>query len=77
MITLEFDEDIHEFKILAMHNFENQSELKASGKQFPLRGKLKSLSSYYNNMYGYISDDHTFVWVEMRQAVLLDLSKNY
>ncbi len=59
-----------------MHNFENQDELVASGKKFPLRGKLKGISSFYFSLFGYISDDYTFVWVELRQAVLLELQKS-
>ena len=74
---LEFDEEIGEFKIFSMHNFENQDELVISGKRFPLRGKLRSISSFYHSMFGYISDDYTFVWVEFRQAVILELQKSH
>ena len=71
MITLEYDEEIGEFGVFAMHNFENQEELKASGKKLPMRGKLRTLSSFFTNMIGYISDDSTFVYVELRQAVMM------
>ncbi|CDW71891.1 UNKNOWN [Stylonychia lemnae] len=70
LITLEFDEEIHEFKVIAMHNFENENALKDSGKQFPIRGKLRSIHSKFFSLFGYLSDDHTFVYVEMRQAVV-------
>ena len=49
-----------------MHNFENEDKLEASGKKFPFRGKLRSISSYYTTLFGYISDDSTFVSVELK-----------
>lgn len=77
MLTLEFDPEVAEFKILAMHNFENQQEFKVhgSGKAFPFRGRLKSINSYYTSLFGYITDDSTFAWVELRQAVMPELNK--
>eukprot|EP00347_Sterkiella_histriomuscorum_P002524 403367821 len=72
LITLEYDEEIGEFKIFSMHNFENNNEVKASGKQYPLRGKLRSISSYYFSLVGYISDDNIFTFFELRQAVMPD-----
>ena len=55
-----------------MHNFENETALKDSGKQFPLRGKLRSLHTKFSSIFGYITDDHTFVSVEMRPAVVAE-----
>ena len=65
LITLEWDTEIAEFKVLAMHNFENQTELEDSGKRFPMRGKLRSLG----HRVGYISDDYTWVNVEVREDI--------
>ena len=42
-MMLEFDKEIGEFRILALHNFENQLELEETGKKYPLRGKLRSV----------------------------------
>lgn len=63
---LEFDEEINEFKIITLHNFENQIELDETGKKFPMRGKLRTISTSYASMFGYLSDDYTWVCVELR-----------
>jgi len=65
LITLEWDLETAEFKVLAMHNFENQSELEDSGKRFPMRGKLRSMG----NRVGYLSDDYTWVNLESRADI--------
>lgn len=57
-----------------MHNFENQLELEATGKKFPLRGKLRSIATTScggKSMFGYVSDDHTWVHVELREQQLM------
>jgi len=65
IVILEFEEESCEFKILTMFNFQNQSDLEDSGKKFPARGKLRS--SPLAGMFGYLSDDWTWVHVEMRR----------
>ena len=40
-VTLEMDLEVLEFKILCMHNFENQRNLKSSGKINPRQGFLQ------------------------------------
>jgi hypothetical protein len=68
---LEFDGETSDFKITALHNLEKQLQLEATGKKFPLRGKLRSISTPNQTMYGYISDDHTWVSVELREKVAI------
>ena len=65
LVTLEWDIDVAEFKIIAMHNFENQIEIENSGKRFPMRGKLRSLM----NRVGYLTDDFTWVNLELREDI--------
>lgn len=62
ILTLEYDEESAEFKILALHNFENDFEMQETGKKYPIRGKLRSTQS----MCGYLSDDHTWVSIEFK-----------
>lgn len=40
---LEFDEEISEFKILAMHNFNNDPKLQDLQHRFPLSGKFRTI----------------------------------
>lgn len=36
---------------------------------FPMRGKLRSLSSQVATLFGYISDDCTWISVELKQGI--------
>ena len=51
-----------------MHNFENQIELETTGKKYPTKGKLRSVG---HHMFGYLSDDYTWVSVEARSGDFL------
>ena len=58
-----------------MHNFESEYKLESSGKRFPVRGKLVSLSGNGVSLFGYLSDDYTFAFVELKQSVLYELNQ--
>lgn len=66
IIMLEYDEETAEFKTLSMHNFENQLELEQTGKKFPFRGKLRAINTNNLAMAGYVSDDYTWVSIELK-----------
>ena len=79
-MVLEFDEEVSEFSILALHNcqyypdlekqnvgrFRTLTEVNETGKKWPFVGKLRSISSYFITGFGYIVDDWKFLWVELR-----------
>jgi hypothetical protein len=67
-MILEFDEDSQEFEVDFLYNFENQLELEDSGKRFPVRGKIRRGVTESMVMIGYISDDHTWVSMELRKG---------
>jgi hypothetical protein len=63
LVTLEYDEETGEFRILALHNLENELDLEETGKKFPLRGKLRSNGG---SIFGYVSDDYKWVHISLK-----------
>lgn len=66
-------------KVLALYNFENQSELEDTGKRYPIRGKLRTVTAPDGtSIIGYLSDDHTWVSIVLRDrgAVSYKLSEH-
>ena len=69
---LEYEEETGEFSVLAMHNFEHQIELEGTGKRFPAKGRLRSVNSDRLSLYGYLSDDHVWVSIQLRSTPKLE-----
>jgi hypothetical protein len=69
-VIIEYDNDIGEFKILGMHNFENLDSILSNSKKFPLNGKLRGLSSFYFTGFGLIGSDNKYIWVEFKPSSL-------
>jgi len=68
-IILAFDEETSEFATFAIFNFENQDELKLTGKRFPQRGMLRTVSTHWFCGFGFLADDTIFTWVQLQETL--------
>ena len=62
-IALIFDEDIAEFTVYSMFNFDNQAEFQQTGKRFPTHGLTCTISTNWFSAFGFLADDTIFAWV--------------
>jgi hypothetical protein len=63
-VVLELDaEQTCEFRVYCLFNFENQEELKYTGKRYPKIAMLRSVQFSDVCGFSFIADDTVFTWV--------------
>ena len=58
-----------EFGTYCLFNFDQSDELKVTGKRFPNKGFLRTISatSVPMNGFGFLADDTLFCWVQLQE----------